>query len=325
MKVSIVVPVYNISDYLPECLESIAHQSFEDFEVILVDDGSADGSGAICDSICEEDGRFTCIHQDNAGVSVARNAGIDASSGDLISFVDGDDILHPHYLERLVTALEDSGAAMCLCGHTRFSTKPAFQVMESESPVAISGHQALIRMLYADGLDDSPCGSVIERSAWGQCRFPMGIEYEDLYLMPLVYSRLDSVAIVPDALYGYRQRQGSAMNAARPSKKRLEDYESAIAHLMELPGYGADGALTRAVDARRCLESLRLRRYIKLSDHEEASSERLTGLNKVCGRLARGVLADHSSPRRLKLKCLALWMAPRLSARLASRMKGVEK
>lgn len=325
MKVSIVVPVYNISGFLPECLESIARQSFMDFEVILVDDGSVDGSGEICDSICEQDSRFACIHQDNAGVSAARNAGIEASSGDLISFMDGDDILHPLYLERLVASLEGSGTAMCLCGHTRFSSNPAFQVMESEPSVIIGGHQALIRMLYADGLDDSPCGSVIDRSAWDECRFPMGIEYEDLYLMPFVYSRLDSVAIVPDALYGYRQRQGSAMNAAMPSGKRLDDYESAIAHLMELPGYGADGALTRAVDARRCLESLRLRRYIKLSDRNEASSERLTRLNKVCVRLVRGILADSSSPKQLKLKCLALWMVPRLSSRLASRMKGVAK
>lgn len=325
MKVSIVVPVYNISGFLSECLESIARQSFEDFEVILVDDGSVDGSGMTCDSICEQDDRFTCIHQDNAGVSAARNAGIEASSGDLISFVDGDDILHPHYLERLVASLEDSGAEMCLCGHTRFCTDPAFQVMESESPVTISGQQALIRMLYADGLDDSPWGSVIDRSAWGECRFPMGIEYEDLYLMPFVYSRLDNVTIVPDALYGYRQRQGSAMNAAKPSRKRLEDYGSAIAHLMKLPGYGVDGALTRAVDARRCLESLRLRRYIRLSDCEEANHERLTCLNRVCGRLVRGVLADTFSPRQLKLKCLALWMAPRLSSCLVSWMKGVAK
>lgn len=325
MKVSIVVPVYNISGFLPECLESIACQSFEGFEVILVDDGSVDGSDEICDSICEQDDRFTCIHQVNSGVSAARNAGIEASSGDLISFVDGDDILHPLYLERLVASLEDSGAAMCVCGHTRFSTNSAFQVMGSEPPVIINGHQALVRMLYADGFDDSPCGSVIDRSAWGECRFPVGIEYEDLYLMPFVYSRLDSVAIVPDALYGYRQRQGSAMNAVRPSKKRLEDYEFAIAHLMELPGYGADGALTRAVDARRCLESLRLCRYIKLSNRSEVSSERLINLNKVCGRLARGVLADSSSPRQLKLKCLALWMAPRLSSYLASRMKRVAK
>lgn len=325
MKVSIIVPVYNISGYLPECLESIARQSFKDIEVILVDDGSVDESSIICDSICEVDGRFTCIHQANSGVSAARNAGVEASSGDLISFVDGDDVLHPHYFERLVTSFENTGAEMCVCGYTRFCSSPAFQAVEPEPPIIISGHHALIRMLYADGLDDSPWGSVIDRSAWGQCRFPMGIEYEDLYLMPFFYSRLDRVAFVPDALYGYRQRLGSAMNATVPTRKRLEDYESAIAHLMELPGYGADDALTRAVEARRCLESLRLRRYIKLFDYNEADHERLIHLNKVCSRLVRGVLADSSSPKQLKLKCLALWMAPRLSLRLASRVKGVVK
>lgn len=322
MKVSIVIPVYNISDYLPECLKSISLQSFENFEVILVDDGSVDGSGEICDSVSEQDDRFSCIHQANLGVSAARNAGIEASTGDLISFVDGDDILHPLFLERLVASFEDTEAEMCVCDHTRFTSVPDFQLAEGESPILTSGHQALIRMLYADGLDDSPWGSVIDRSAWGECRFPMGIEYEDLYLMPFVYSRLDSVAIVPDALYGYRQRLGSAMNATVPSRKRLEDYESAIAHLMELPGYGADDALTRAVEARRCLENLRLRRYIKLSDRNEANPEQLIHLNKVCGRLVRGVLADSSSPKQLKLKCLALWIAPRLASHLASQKKG---
>lgn len=323
MTVSIIIPVYNIVDFLPECVRSITRQTFKDFEVVLVDDGSTDGSSELCDSICAEDSRFICIHQNNAGVSVARNTGIETSSGDLISFVDGDDVLHPLYLERLITCLEYFGTDICVCGHTRFKSKPVFQVVDSDQPSIINGHQALIRMLYAiEGLDDSPWGSVIGRSAWGQHRFPMGIEYEDLYLMPFVYSCLDSVAIIPDALYGYRQRQGSAMNVVKPSRKRLNDYETAIAHLMELPGYGAEVALTRAADARRCLESLRLRRYIKQLDRNEGGFELLGHLNKVCSRLVRDVLLDSSSPNQFKLKCLALLVTPRLSSLLASRMKG---
>lgn len=325
MSVSIIVPVYNIKPYLLECTDSIAEQTFADFEVILVDDGSTDGSGDLCDAVCERDRRFTCIHQSNAGVSAARNAGIDVSKGDYIAFVDGDDVLHPCYLEKLIASLVDTGAEMCVCGTVRFVSSAAFQPMPDVLSTVLDGHQALINMLYADGLDDSPWGSVIDRSAWGSYRFPTGMEYEDLYLMPFIYSSLHRVTTIRDALYGYRQRRGSAMNTDRPTQKRLRDYGIAATHLQELPGYGLEADTTKAVDARSCLEFLRLRRCIRLSGGYREESKQLERVDKDCKRLIRGVLTDRSCPNRLKAKCLALLTAPGLTSRLGHLMRCLKK
>ena len=105
--VSIIVTVYNIEKYLEPCLKSILDSTYQDYEVILVDDGSKDGSGMICDHFAEQDGRFKVIHKVNAGVSQARNTGLEAAKGDYITFVDGDDVIHPNMLAVLMDAINE--------------------------------------------------------------------------------------------------------------------------------------------------------------------------------------------------------------------------
>ena len=104
--ISVIVPIYNIEYYLRACLESILASTYNDFEVILVDDGSTDGSGLICDEFAARDGRMQVIHKSNAGVSEARNSGLRAAKGDYIMYVDGDDVIHPRMMEVLVEAVE---------------------------------------------------------------------------------------------------------------------------------------------------------------------------------------------------------------------------
>ena len=108
--VSVIVPAYNVEDYLPRCLDSLLAQTFRDFELILVDDGSSDATGAICDRYGETDARVRVLHQANAGVSAARNRALEIASGTFITFVDADDTTDPTYLERLYTGMQDTGA-----------------------------------------------------------------------------------------------------------------------------------------------------------------------------------------------------------------------
>lgn len=116
-KVSVIVPVYAVEEYLPRCVDSILAQSFRDFELILVDDGSPDGSGKICDRYAEKDPRVTVVHQENGGVSSARNAGLDMASGKFAAFCDGDDYWEAGFLQNLVAAAEESGAEMVGCNY----------------------------------------------------------------------------------------------------------------------------------------------------------------------------------------------------------------
>ena len=105
--ISVIVPVYNVEQYLPHCIDSILTQTFTDFEVLLIDDGSTDNSGRICDEYAKKDNRIRVFHKENGGVSSARNVGLDNAEGEFLGFVDGDDILSPVYLMILLKALED--------------------------------------------------------------------------------------------------------------------------------------------------------------------------------------------------------------------------
>ena len=116
-KVSIIIPVYNVKDYIDQCIQSVVNQTYKDIEIILVDDGSTDGSSEICDQWVQKDLRIQCIHQQNAGVSVARNSGLKRCSGHYIMFVDGDDQIEPNMCDKLFKALIDADADVSYCGY----------------------------------------------------------------------------------------------------------------------------------------------------------------------------------------------------------------
>ena len=113
--ISIIIPIYNSAALLPRCLDSILAQTYRDFTLILVNDGSTDGSGKICDGYAEKDERIRVIHKENGGVSSARNAGLDAADGEYITFIDSDDAIPPGYLETLYMAASGSGADVAIC------------------------------------------------------------------------------------------------------------------------------------------------------------------------------------------------------------------
>ncbi len=113
--ISVIIPIYNVEKYLPKCLSSVLAQTYKKLEVILVDDGSSDGSGAICDSFAEKDSRVKAIHKQNGGVSAARNDALDIATGDYIGFVDGDDWIEPEYFEKLHSACRDNDADIAAC------------------------------------------------------------------------------------------------------------------------------------------------------------------------------------------------------------------
>lgn len=123
-EVSIIVPVYNVENYLDGCIKSILKQTFEQFELILINDGSKDKSGEICEKYAKEDSRIKVIHQSNKGQAAARNAGIKLSKGEWVLFIDSDDIVHPQMLEFLIRAVKDSGANMSACGRLQESSVP---------------------------------------------------------------------------------------------------------------------------------------------------------------------------------------------------------
>ena len=212
--ISIIVPVYNVSEYLPRCVESLLGQSGGDFEVILVDDGSTDGSGAICDSYAARDARVRCIHKENGGLSSARNAGLDAAVGERVLFVDGDDYLTPFALERL-TALAGAYPTADFIQFRYRETDGSWSGEDRESlPETVSGPAELFRQLYAlGGVGASSCTKLFRRELFRDLRFAEGIRHEDEELMTRLLPRCRRAVYTDLELYGYVTRSGSIIRS----------------------------------------------------------------------------------------------------------------
>lgn len=225
--VSVIVPVYNTERYLESCLRSILNQTYPAFEVILVDDGSTDGSPAICDRFACEQVRV--YHQQNAGVSHARNFGIEAAKGEYIAFIDSDDVVHPKYLEVMMDGFREN-CGISLCVHRRFckDSELSFDTESIQEGNVISSMEAM-RLLnecpIPEGLAQvTPCAKIYRKSIFDTIRFPEGTRHEDEYIAHLVLNETEAVAQNPSKLYYYREHEDSYMGSTRQMKD--------IAHLV---------------------------------------------------------------------------------------------
>ena len=212
--VTIIVPVHRVEAYLDECVESLVSQTHSDLDIILVDDGSPDGSGLICDQWATRDERIRVIHKPNGGPSSARNAGLDAARGAFITFVDADDIVASDLVERM---LELSGAsnadivsvrlAPFVDGPTPFTWTNDFSIETAENE--------LLRIARS-GIGWEACGKLHRAGLLGRSlRFTEGILYEDLEFTPRAFGAARRVVLSGSCLYGYRQRDDSIMGCSR--------------------------------------------------------------------------------------------------------------
>lgn len=222
-KISVIVPVYNVEKYLHECVDSILAQTFKDFELILVDDGSPDNCGMICDEYAQKDTRVRVIHQENQGLSGARNSGIDVAQGECITFVDSDDLTDAKYLEVLMDAMEE-GTDITVCGFQIFEdgTKPYCRKSSTEK--TCYEVKLAVTELY-NGNSDIPvnaCGKLFRRDVIGEIRFPVGRLHEDQAFTPLVCYRARKVVSCLSELYYYRERTASITRKTF-SEKRYDD------------------------------------------------------------------------------------------------------
>ena len=221
--VSVIVPVYKVEDCLPACAESLLGQTFTDFELILVDDGSPDGCGALCDSYAARDSRVKVIHRQNGGLSAARNSGLDAARGEAIAFVDADDAVAPDYLEKLRAALEKAGADMAVCAvedvdEAGAPLSPPVLTVPEEAGV-FEGKELLARFFGpASTCYTVAWNKLYRRKLWENLRYPAGRIHEDDAVAHLLYWQAEKVVCIPDVLYFYRLRQGSICRTElRPS------------------------------------------------------------------------------------------------------------
>lgn len=251
VEISVIVPVYRVEPYLRRCLDSILAQMFKDFELIIVDDGSPDRCPAICDEYAGKDSRIAVIHQENGGVSAARNAGVAwalaNSNSRWLAFIDGDDWVHPEYLQFLRRAAAECSARISACAHKLVSE------YETPQPQSFNGIRQLTFDEFFSYRKDNinivtPWGKLYRKAYFQDIRYPVGRINEDLFTTHKLLAQSPSIALVEQELYYYFVNPNSIMRQDwSPARlNEIQGYEELIAFTRD---HNFPGAYIRSVES----------------------------------------------------------------------------
>lgn len=304
--ISVIVPVYNVEKYVGKCVDSILNQSYKNLDIILVDDGSTDRSGVICDDYAHHNANIRVIHQPNGGLSAARNAGLDVMTGEYVTFVDSDDMIHRECITTLYRYIETERAEI--------STISAIDIEDDdvcpttaprgELKVFYSGVEAVESMLFQQRfIDNSAWGKLYKASFFETHRFPVGILYEDLATIPYVCLEAKCIATSATPLYFYRKRETSILGSFSLKRSDVLDVVDDLVKFME-QNYKAliDAACSRKFSANmnilwlmsatgikddaivaRCWENIKQLRKMALINPRVRMKNKLGALTSVFG------------------------------------------
>ena len=222
--ISIIVPIYNVEKYLEKCIDSILCQTYTNFELILVDDGSPDSCGKICDTYKEKDSRIIVIHKENGGLSSARNAGLDIAKGEYIGFVDSDDYVEPFMYAELLNAVLKDKCKLAVCNiNYVFEDGKVITKVKNASNKIFKFEDAILEMNTYRLFDMGAWSKLYHRSLFDEIRFPERKLSEDFYIMYKIFDKAQKVTYVAKSCYNYLQRK----NSITKNKKINHDFASA--------------------------------------------------------------------------------------------------
>lgn len=227
-KISVIIPVYQVEKYLERCVDSILQQTFHDYECILIDDGSTDKSGYICDQYARIYTNFSVIHKQNGGLSSARNMALQRCHGDYICFLDSDDLLHPQALEIMIKAAEDSMADMVTAKLLEFSASNVeASAIKSVNTKTLS-HSKVIANLYPSLFGEisvTACGKLYRKEIFETIRFPEGEIYEDLHVYLDILLLCEKIALIDAVLYFYYKNPDSITRSNYLAHNRFGEFQ----------------------------------------------------------------------------------------------------
>ena len=304
--VSIIVPVYNVEKYLKRCVDSITSQTYTNLEIILVDDGSTDTSGALCDELAKADSRIKVIHKENGGLSDARNAGIEIALGERIAFVDSDDMISPEYICAMNDFADISGCRIVQCGLRRFADISELSSDDTVDEFVIkSGEQIAADM---QSIDVVAWNKLYEVSLFDDIRFPKGRIHEDLATTYKLFDKAETAGITRSRLYYYYVNEsGITGSKIKPNKIALVDiYIEQYKYFSVNEKYKA-AAVRAANNAAATIGTLLTYPKEKYSDYDEFYTALCNEYTRV-----RGTLLD--MPLRKDLKMCVLLSKKNLTA-----------
>ncbi len=294
--VSVIVPVYNVADCLERCLDSVLGQTLRNIEVLLVDDGSTDESGAMCDRCAERDSRVRVFHKENGGLSDARNYGIERAKGDYLLFVDSDDYITPDAAEYLLSLITKHGVKLSASANTIIQPSGRVEPYgEFDGDEKLTSKDAMTRILYDEGLTVSAWAKLYHKSLFETVRYPVGKAFEDAGTTYSLIMQCDCIALGGKSTYYYVRRADSIVTSG---------FKESKLDMLEMTDNMCD-----AVDARwpeLAKATLRRRVYARFSTINQMLDtdrlpERRREMVDYVKRNSSAVMSDPRAPKRDKL------------------------
>lgn len=220
VKISIIVPVYNVEEYLEKCVMSLVNQTLQDIEIVLIDDGSPDNCGKICDDFACKDSRVKVLHKANGGLSSARNAGVKIAKGDFLMFVDSDDWVEPNFCETALDKLEKYDVDILSFGYNWIKSDGSIKEMSTDKDKILSSEKGIEELItLKDVIYNLPCNKIYKAKLFEGIEFPDGKLYEDQGTTYKLFHKAKSIAVIIDRLYNYIQR-GNSIQGGRLKKPK---------------------------------------------------------------------------------------------------------
>lgn len=269
--ISIIVPIYNVEKYLKECIESIINQTYKNIEIILVDDGSPDNCGKICDEYSQKDKRIIVLHKENGGLSDARNKGIDIAKGDYLTFVDSDDFVNIDYIEKLYNSIKFNNTKLAQCGISKVNeNNEIIEKLNYDENYIKTSHE-ILNELYGKHLIENVVvwNKMYAKELFENIRFPVGKIHEDEFTTYKIFYSVDRISLLSDCLYNYRQTNESIIGK-KFNKKRLNLLEALEERMDSFKNRNEIDLYEKTL--KFYIEQLRLY-YIKVKKYIENSKE----------------------------------------------------
>lgn len=299
--ISVVVPIYNVENYIKKCVDSILSQTYKNLEIILVDDGSPDNCPQICDEYAQKDSRIKVIHKENGGLSDARNAGIDISKGKFITFIDSDDYIEKDYVEVLYNSIKENASDMSIGSHKAIYDNGTILNKETGEKSVLDAKTVLERILYDENIDLSAWAKLYKTELFEEIRYPKERVFEDAATTYKLVDKSKKISIVSKSIYNYIIRNNSITNY-KFTKKKMDLIISTQEMCEYIKNKYPD--LEKACDRR--LMYAYLSTLSQLAKSKEKFPEEQKQLTTYIKKNGKKILKDSRVPKRDKLGIISL-------------------
>lgn len=298
--VTIVVPVYKVEKYIDRCIKSILNQTYKNLEIILVDDGSPDNCGKICENYAQKDERIKVVHKENGGLSDARNAGISISNGKYISFIDSDDYIDPEYIELLYKTIKKDKSDMAISSHKVIYENGTVLEKATKEESILKPKEVLKRILYDDGIDLSAWAKLYKIELFKEIRYPKGRLFEDAATTYKLVDKCEKISIISRSTYNYIIR-GNSITNINFSEKKMDLIISTEEMCNYIKKKYPD--LEEAANRRLMYAYLStLTQLVKSNEKNENAEKKLYGYIKQNSKM---ILRDKNVPKRDKVAIIS--------------------